>query len=141
MYENNKTLYGFEVSKLPEKVGFQYQQMLNQNKHCVLVASLVDIFDICKPYFDNNVITVFSYSEISSEEFGKKSSAGTVEKKMENFENEIKKYSEYIADFDHVTIYAESEFDKRNGGRTEELIDQIFRLFRFYSTDDKNNLL
>lgn len=39
MYENNKTLYGFEVSKLPEKTGIQYQQMLERNKHCVLVAS------------------------------------------------------------------------------------------------------
>lgn len=140
MYENNKTLYGFEVCRLPEKIGIQYQQMLGQSKHCVLVASLIDIFDICKPYFDGNVITVFSYSEISSEEFGKKSTAGTADRKMENFEYEIKKYSEYIADFDHVTIYAESEFDRRNGGRTEELIDQIFRLFRFYSSDDERSL-
>lgn len=57
---------------------------------------------------------------------------------MENFEKEIKKYSEYIADFDHVTIYAESELDKQSGGRTEELIDQIFRLFRYYNPSDDN---
>ena len=97
---------------------------------------MIDIFKICKPFFDENVITVFSYSEISSEEFKKKSKAGTVDQKIENFEKEIKKYSEYIAEFDHVTIYAESELDKRNGGRTEELIDQIFRLFRFYRPND-----
>lgn len=135
MYENNKTLYGFEVRKLSSGENFQYAQMLKENKHCVLVASLIDIFNICKPFFDDNVITVFSYSEISSEEFEKKSKAGTVDRKMENFEKEIKKYSEYIADFDHVTIYAESELERRNGGRTEELIDQIFRLFRYYSSN------
>lgn len=134
MYENNKTLYAFQVSDLIYKNALQYEQMLKQNKHCVLVASLIDIFKICKPYFKDNIVTVFSYSEISSEEFAKKSTAGTVERKIENFENEIKKYSEYIADFDHVTIYAESELDKRNGGRKEELIDQIFRLFRYYSS-------
>ena len=136
MYENNKTLYGFEVLKLPEQANFYYNEMIKQSKHCVLVASLIDIFKICKPFFNENVITVFSYSEISSEEFEKKSKAGTVDQKIENFEKEIKKYSEYIAEFDHVTIYAESELDKRNGGRTEELIDQIFRLFRFYRPND-----
>lgn len=136
MYENNKTLYGFEVCKVSSKENFQYVQMLKENKHCVLVASLIDIFNICKPFFDDNVITIFSYSEISSEEFEKKSKAGTVDRKIENFEKEIKKYSEYIADFDHVTIYAESELEKRNGGRTEELIDQIFRLFRHYSSSN-----
>lgn len=133
MYENNKTLYGFKICDLPDKVNIHYKEMLRQNKHCVLVASLIDIFNICKPFFDDNIITVFSYSEISSEEFQKNTKAGTVDLKVENFEKEIKKYSEYIAGFDHVAIYAESEFDKRNGGRTEELIDQIFRLFRFYN--------
>lgn len=138
MYENNKTLYGFQVCELPEQRNLQYEQMLKQNKHCVLVASLIDIFSICRPFFNMDVITVFSYSEISSEEFEKKSTAGTVDRKMENFEKEIKKYSEYIADFDHVTIYAESELDKQSGGRTEELIDQIFRLFRYYNPSDDN---
>lgn len=137
MYENNKTLYGFEVCDLPERENFHYKNMLRYNKHCVLVASLIDIFKICKPFFDCNIVTVFSYSEISSKEFEKNTKAGTVDEKLENFEKEIKKYSEYIADFDHVTIYAESELEKRNGGRTEELIDQIFRLFRFYQPNDK----
>ena len=136
MYENNMTLYGFEVCELEENKSIQYEQMIQQNKHCVLVASLIDIFKICKPFFDGNIITVFSYSEISSKEFEMKCTAAVADKKMENFEKEIKKYSEYIADFDHVTIYAESEYDKRNGGRTEELIDQIFRLFRYYNQDD-----
>ena len=140
MYENNKTLYGFQVCELPEKKNLQYEQMLKQNNHCVLVASLIDIFNICRPFFNGDVITVFSYSEISSEEFEKKSTAGTVDQKMENFEKEIKKYSEYIADFDHVTIYAESELDSQSGGRTEELIDQIFRLFRYYNPDGDSKI-
>ena len=52
---------------------------------------------------------------------------------MASFEKEIYKYSKYIVDYDHVTIYAESELERKSGGRTEELIDQIFRLFRYYS--------
>ena len=88
---------------------------------------------MCKKWFRNHVVTVFAYSEISSEEFERKSKAGTVDKKMLSFEKEIYKYSKYIADYDHVTIYAESELQSKSGGRTEELIDQIFRLFRYYA--------
>lgn len=136
MYENNQTLYAFDVCNIDEdgkKIMFRYNNMINQDKHCVLVASLIDIFGMCKKWFKNHVVTVFAYSEISSEEFEKKSKAGTVDKKMISFEKEIHKYSKYIADYDHVTIYAESEMESKSGGRTEELIDQIFRLFRNYA--------
>lgn len=135
MYENNQTLYAFDVCDINEnkqKIMSRYNHMIDQDKHCVLVASLIDIFGMCKKWFKNNVVTVFAYSEISSEEFEKKSKAGTVDKKMLSFEKEIYKYSKYIADYDHVTIYAESELESKSGGRTEELIDQIFRLFRYY---------
>ena len=135
MYENNQTLYAFDICEIANgkpNIPFRYNNMKEENKHCVLVASLIDIFDICKKWFKNQVVTVFAYSEISSEEFEKKSKAGTVDKKMVNFEKEIYKYSKYIADYDHVTIYAESELKSASGGRTEELIDQIFRLFRYY---------
>lgn len=136
MYSNNQTLYAFDVCKIIDdtnKNPFRYNSMVEDGKHCLLVASLIDIFSICKTWFKNQVITVFAYSEISSEEFEKKSKAGTVDKKMLSFEKEIYKYSKYIANYDHVTIYAESELDSKSRGRTEELIDQIFRLFRFYS--------
>lgn len=136
MYENNQTLYAFDVCSIDEnnkKTMFRYNNMLEQDKHCVLVASLIDIFGMCKKWFKNHVVTVFAYSEISSEEFERKSKAGTVDKKMISFEKEIYKYSKYITDYDHVTIYAESELESKSGGRTEELIDQIFRLFRYYA--------
>lgn len=136
MYENNQTLYAFDVCDIGEnkqKIMFRYNNMISQDKHCVLVASLIDIFGMCKKWFRNHVVTVFAYSEISSEEFERKSKAGTVDKKMLSFEKEIYKYSKYIADYDHVTIYAESELESKSGGRTEELIDQIFRLFRYYA--------
>lgn len=136
MYENNQTLYAFavcDISDDKQKIMFRYNHMISQDKHCVLVASLIDIFGMCKKWFRNHVVTVFAYSEISSEEFERKSKAGTVDKKMLSFEKEIYKYSKYIADYDHVTIYAESELESKSGGRTEELIDQIFRLFRYYA--------
>ena len=91
--------------------------MKKANKHCVLVASLIDIFALCKEWFGDDIVTVFAYSEISSEEFEKNSKAGTVTRKLINFEQEIEKYSRYIAYFDHVTIYAESEMAKKNGGK------------------------
>lgn len=136
MYENNQTLYAFDVCEIIDKKltkPFRYYIMKEEDKHCVLVASLIGIFSICKKWFKNHVVTVFAYSEISSEEFEKNSKAGTVDKKMASFEKEIYKYSKYIVDYDHVTIYAESELERKSGGRTEELIDQIFRLFRYYS--------
>lgn len=136
MYENNQTLYAFDICNVlgeNEKESYRYKGMIKSDKHCVLVASLIDIFSMCKKWFNNQVVTVFAYSEISSEEFEKKSKAGTIDKKIVNFEKEIYKYSKYISDYDHVTIYAESEMESKSGGRTEELIDQIFRLFRYYS--------
>lgn len=137
MYENNQTLYAFKVCRiqkeLNKKVSIHLEKMKKANKHCVLVASLIDIFALCKEWFGDDIVTVFAYSEISSEEFEKNSKAGTVTRKLINFEQEIEKYSRYIAYFDHVTIYAESEMAKKNGGKKEELIDQIFRLFRYYS--------
>lgn len=132
-YENNKTLYGFEVCSWPDEKGIRYQQMLDEGKHCVLVASLPRIFELVKKYFNGNIVTVFAYSEISSAEFEKHSKAGTVDKKMVGFEKEIEKYSKNIVVFDHVTIYAESELNKAPDARDEELYDQIFRLFRYYA--------
>ena len=136
MYENNQTLYAFDVSSKGTndvEIPTRYENMKQNKKHCVLVASLIDIFELCKKWFKKSVITVFAYSEISSEEFERKSKASTVDLKMLSFEKEIEKYSNYIVYYDHVTIYAESELESKSGGRTEELIDQIFRLFRYYA--------
>lgn len=132
-YENNKTLYGFEVCSWPDEKGTKYQEMLDEGRHCVLVASLPRIFELVRKYFNGNIVTVFAYSEISSAEFERHSKAGTVDKKMVGFEKEIEKYSRNIVAFDHVTIYAESALNKAAGAREEELYDQIFRLFRYYA--------
>lgn len=131
-YENNATLYGFEIYNSPRNAGTLLREMEKQNKHAVLVASLVEIFDIVRPLMDGNIVTIFSYSEISADEFEKHSKAGTADKKMTSFEAAIKEYSDEIVNFDHVTLFAESELGKRNSVREEELIDQMFRLFRHY---------
>lgn len=132
-YENNETLYGFEVCSWPDKKGIRYQKMQEEGRHCVLVASLPRIFKLVRPYFNGNIVTVFAYSEISSAEFERYTKAGTVDKKMVGFEKEILKYSKNIVAFDHVTIYAEQKVNKEADARDEELYDQIFRLFRYYA--------
>ena len=58
-----------------------------------------------------------------------------MEKKLASIRAETLNYSKDIAYYDHVTIYAESELSKQKGGKEEELIDQIFRLFRYYSPE------
>jgi len=54
-------------------------------------------------------------------------------KKAKQFEKEIKKYSEYIEYFDHVTIFAKESIGNTGGSPEEELIDHMFRLFRAYN--------
>lgn len=136
MYENNQTLYGFsiETSHNGQPCNFIKKRMEEEKKHCVLVASLIDIYGICREKFSKDrVITVFSYSQISAEEYLAESRDGTTARKAKGFAKEIEKYSKYIADFDYVTIYAESLMGNNAGGSKEELVDQMFRLFRAYN--------
>lgn len=136
LYENNKgILYGFALCTLPDKTGIDYQRMCKEGKHCLLVASHREIFELVRPYFENNAVRIFAYSQISEKEFREKSTAGVLEKKLESIRKETLNYSQNIAYYDHVTIYAESELSKQKGGKEEELIDQIFRLFRYYSPE------
>jgi len=50
MYENNDTLYAFIVEERVnnELINLIKNKMDTENKHCVLVASLINIFDICE---------------------------------------------------------------------------------------------
>ena len=133
IYENNKTKYGFEVYDVSKREKILSSKLKREKKHLVLVASLPEIFKWCEKYTDNNVVTVFSHSEISVEEFKKAASSPAAIRKIARYPAEIMKYSRNISKFDHVTIFAEEHINKTPGGREEELIDQIFRLFRFYN--------
>lgn len=122
--------YGFSLKNL-------LSNMRKDNKHRVLVASLINIFEYCNEKIGReNVVPVFSYSQISKEDFEKdvKSEVDKC-KKIRTFNSYLKKYSENIVEFEHVIIYAETQMHNKTGGQKEELIDQIFRLFKAYNSE------
>jgi len=144
LYENNKklfnkqpTYYGYEIDKYVE-------QLKNGNKHIVLTASLPNMFRICREHFgQENVITAYTYSQINQEEHAKHSDKVTGEAKLQEYDD-ILRYAYYIEDFDYALIFAETSLTNESGGQRDELIDQMFRLFRYYNSDvnkeNKNKL-
>lgn len=132
IYKNNKDIiYAF---KLTDHKGRSLQEaMASENRHSVIAASLTEIFKICREQLSNEVVTVFAYSQISAENYKKHTHEGTATAKANEFTKDIERYSKYIEYFDHVSIYAESVYGNKEGGAEEELIDQIFRLFRAYN--------
>jgi len=127
IYENHKkqVKYGFSINGL-------WQKMKHDAKHRVLVASFVNIFDYCKKKIgEGNVIPVFSYSQISKKTYNKQAKSEIERLKSLSYDDLIR-YSQNIVDFSHVIIYAETQMQNESGGQKEELIDQMFRLFRAY---------
>lgn len=133
LYENNQTKYGFEVYNKETNKKLLSLMLEDKEKHLVLVASLPEIFRWCKKFTDDNVITIFAYSEISVKAYEEIAKSDAAIRKLSSYNNEIMKYSKNIALFDHVTIYAEEKIKDKPDARVEELIDQIFRLFRYYN--------
>jgi len=128
IYENHgkQIKYAFTIDGLSEK-------MQKDQKHRVLVASFVNIFEYCKEKMGrNNVIPIFLYSQISKENYDKQAKSEIDKLKSQSYDD-LKRYSENIVDFDHVIIYAETKIQNESGGQKEELIDQMFRLFRAYN--------
>lgn len=131
-YENNE-LYGE-----PIKYGFEIGKFANEwrkgirKKHLVLTASLPNMFRICREKFgSDNVITAFTYSQISQEEHEKHSDAVVGLAKSKEY-NDILRYADHIAEFDYALIYAETSLTNLSGNQKDELVDQMFRLFRVY---------
>ena len=141
IYENNKNSdnefikYAFILKDVLEssKSETLSSKIKKEKKHCIVAASLVDIFKYCKKAIGvKNVVTVFTYSQISSDEYQKKSSDSFTAEKSAASQKDIERYSKYIEFFDHVTIFAESTYGNVESGSEEELTDQIFRLFKAY---------
>lgn len=137
LYENNKKLpngkpiyYGYEINSYIEKIK-------KGDKHIVLTASLPNMFRICREQFGNeNVITAFAYSQISSEEHSKSSDGLVGDAKLQEFDD-ILRYAYHIDDFDYALIFAETSIVNKSGSQKDELVDQMFRLFRVYNKDKK----
>lgn len=132
LYKNNKDiLYAF---KLSDKAGENILTQMNKyNKHYIIAASLTEIFNLCKRELNNQVVTIFAYSQISAENYKKRSHEHTALEKAAAVDMDIERYSKYIEYFDHVSIFAESVYKNKPGGADEELVDQIFRLLRAYN--------
>ena len=127
VYENNKKIYyGYEIG--------QYKKNWDiRNKHLVLTASLPNIFKICRDYLGyENVITAFTYSQISQEEHLKHSDGVIGTAKLQEYDD-ILRYAYHIADFDYALIFAETSLTNKNGGQKEALVDQMYRLFKYYN--------
>lgn len=128
IYKNHgkQVMYGFSIDGL-------LQNMQNDRKHRVLVASFVNIFEYCKNKIgNNNVVPIFTYSQISKSDYDKQAKSDIEKLKSQSYDDLIR-YSENIVDFEHVIIYAETQMRNEVGGQKEELIDQMFRLFRAYN--------
>src|SRR3989339_533772 len=135
LYENNEKLYGnpmyygYEIDKYIEK-------LRNGNKHIILTASLPNMFRICKENFEKeNVITAYTYSQISQEEHAKHSDKVTGAAKLREYDD-ILRYAYHIADFDYALIFAETSVVNKSGNQKDELVDQMFRLFRVYNKEN-----
>lgn len=135
IYENHGKLikYAFTIDHLQDS-------MNKDEKHRVLVASFVNLFEYCrKKIGEAEVIPIFSYSQISKEDYDKEVEGELPKLKSQSYDDLIR-YSKNIVDFDHVIIYAETEMQKQteqaksSGGQKEDLIDQMFRLFRAYNS-------
>lgn len=132
VYKNNKNiLYGFKLTSYDGHL--LTEKMSTENKHCIIAASLTEIFRLCKEQLNDDVVTIFAYSQISAENYKKRTKEGTANAKAAAVEKDIERYSKYIEYFDHVSIYAESVYGNTHGSADEELVDQIFRLFRSYN--------
>jgi guanylate kinase len=132
LYENNKKLYnnpiyyGYELDSYIEKIK-------NKDKHIVLTASLPNMFKICKEKFrKEKVKTIYTYSQISQEEHLKNADPTTGEAKLQEYDD-ILRYAYHIVDFDYALIFAETSLSNTTGGQKDELVDQMFRLFRYYN--------
>jgi len=137
IYTNNKNLpddspiyYGYEIDKYVEK-------LKENKKHIVLTASLPNMFRICRECFGSeNVVTAYTYSQISQDEHKKHSDKMTGDVKIQEYDD-ILRYAHHISDFDYALIFAETSIVNKSGNQKDELVDQMFRLFRIYNSSEK----
>ena len=133
LYENNILYnkpvdYGFEIGTIRDSWN-------ERRKHIVLTASLPNVSRICKDILGaENVVTAFTYSQISRKEHLEHSDKVMGQAKAKDKEYmDILRYANHIADFDYALIYAETSLVNITGNQKDELVDQIFRLFRAYN--------
>ena len=104
-----------------------------KGKYKVLVASQYGVFNIFKNQLGaDNVAVIYSHSQISEDEFVSSTKDEAVKAKRAKFNEYLNDYVENIVYYDHVVIYAKAHLTNEQSLKEEELIDQMFRLFRAY---------
>jgi guanylate kinase len=105
----------------------------DEGKYRVLVASQYGVFNLFKQELGiDNVAVIYSHSQISESEFASNVRDKAVAEKREKFSEYLNDYVVNIIYYDHVTIYATAHLSNEESIKEEELIDQMFRLFRVY---------
>ena len=120
---NKKKLYGCKLNRTASE----------SDKYRVLVASQYGVFNILKRELGReNVAVIYAHSQISEDEFASNAKDSAVKEKREKFNEYLNDYVNNIVYYDHVVIFAKSRFADAQSIKEEELIDQMFRLFRVY---------
>lgn len=128
-YGNNNTYeYAIDLKMLNAK--------LKEGRSVVIALSDIATISALKKIYPDQVITIYCNSQISKEEFLKvnelEDSDGVVKNKGEAFEEQQETFIDNYLAYRHVIIYAENELGHASDARQEELIDQLFRIFRAY---------
>ncbi len=121
---NNKFEYVIDLDLI--RKGFEH------GKSQMIVLSDWDIIKKMQEEFGEQVVIIYCHSQISKEEYQRKNKSTGVEEKTANFEKQLDDFVNHFEQCRHVIIYAENEIGHESDGRQEELIDQLFRLFRAY---------
>ena len=109
------------------------RESLGAGRSQVIALSDIDTINTLLHEFGDQVVPVYCNSQISKEEYGEKGEGDEIDNaRLAVFEQQMDEFIENYMLFRHVVIYAENKLDHESDGRQEELIDQLFRLFRAY---------
>lgn len=122
---NGNYEYAIDMSQLRDK--------LEKGRSIVIALSDINTIKKLIDEFNDQVVTVYCNSQISKEEFLRKTSGDAIDLvKGSELEKKLLEFIENYLLYRHVIIYAENELGHESDSRQEELIDQLFRLFRAY---------
>ena len=122
---NGSFEYSFDIERL--------RQSLASGHSVVMALSDIPTIERLMEEFPEQVVTIYCNSQISEKEFLKKHGNGEIAKgKLKAFKEKIRDFINNYMLYKHVVIYAENELGHDSDARQEELIDQLFRIFRAY---------
>ena len=111
----------------------QLRQSLSCGRSLVIALSDIPTIERLMTEFPEQVVPIYCNSQISEKEFLRIHGNDEVAKgKLNAFKTKIIEFIQNYMLFRHVVIYAENKLGHESDARQEELIDQLFRIFRAY---------